>query len=314
MAWFVGAYAIVPKVAWSPADEMLLLEEARTADGFSGWEVPFQTSLHPHDQRWFLNNLARNERLVVTLIPGVMQRLGNDPLFGLASSDGEGRRRAIEFARTAQRTILATNRILGRRAVQAVEIHSAPGGGRASVPHFAESLAEIGGWDWGGAELLVEHCDAHVLGQPSAKGFLDLQGELDAISAVNVREGHRFGVILNWARSAIEGRDASTPLAHIGAARSQGLLRGFMFSGCSASPISRGGAWADFHLPPVAADDGHSQLTAARLTAAMLALGDPTELAVFGMKVGAAPTDTLMQRRDSIRESGRLIRQAASIR
>jgi hypothetical protein len=311
--WFVGAYAAMPKGEWRVADERLILNECRAAARDAapiGWEVPFSGSLHPHDEAWFLGELQPRDELVVTLLPGVVVRLASDADFGLASPDAAGRRRAIEFTRTALAAVRRANDNLGRRVVRAVELHSAPGGGRASAAALRDSLAEIGEWNWGGAELLIEHCDAHVPGRPSAKGYLSFDDELDVIADLNA-SGHRYGMLVNWARSAIEARSTSRPLEHISSALMAGLLRGFMYSGCTDRPDGRGGAWADFHLPPGGADARqHSLLDAPAIAATRAALGDPGDLAVFGMKVGAAATDTLGQRLAIIRRSTQLLHSA----
>ena len=59
----------------------------------------------------------------------------------------------------------------GRRRVVAIKVHSAPGPVGGSRDGFARSLEQILSWHLAGAELLVEHCDARVLGQAAAKGF-----------------------------------------------------------------------------------------------------------------------------------------------
>lgn len=312
LPWTVGAYAIVPKNPWTPSGERALLDAARSCPGLGAtdWEVPFTGTLHSHDEPGFLRSVAASEHLTVTLIPGVMNWLATDPAFGLASVDASARRRAVEFTRDALGAVHRANDLLGRRAVRAVELHSAPGAARASAAALRESLHEIGEWNWQGAELLLEHCDACVPAQPSAKGFLALDDEIDVIGELN-RTGHNYGLLVNWARSAIEARDAGRAVEHIEAARSAGLLRGFMFSGCSDSAEARGGAWADFHLPPAGADTRqHSLLDDTALAATFEALGDPAALAVFGMKVGAAPADTLAERQSVIRRSTSLIQDA----
>jgi hypothetical protein len=87
-------------------------------------------------------------------------------------------------------------------AVVAVELHSAPTRGPAgvssSVASFRVSLGELSGWDWHGAALVVEHCDAWNADHAPAKGFLSLQDELAAI------EGMPVGISINWARSVRE--------------------------------------------------------------------------------------------------------------
>ena len=49
-----------------------------------------------------------------------------------------------------------------------------------------------------------------------------------------------WGVVINWARSAIEGRNAQLPLDHVKAAAAAGWLRHVGFSSCSVSRPSSG--------------------------------------------------------------------------
>ena len=65
----------------------------------------------------------------------------------------------------------------GHRVV-AVEIQSAPRGIATPAPDpgaLQETLAVAANWDWCGASLAIEHCDAFRAGRPHAKGFCDLQ-------------------------------------------------------------------------------------------------------------------------------------------
>jgi hypothetical protein len=99
-----------------------------------------------------------------------MSRLGADPGFGLASTSKAGRRAAIDFIRDALRAAERLNERIGRSAVVALEIHSAPraDGQRASASALADSLKEISDWQWNGAQIVLEHCDAFVPGQTPA--------------------------------------------------------------------------------------------------------------------------------------------------
>jgi hypothetical protein len=146
----------------------------------------------------------------------------------------------------------------------------------------------------------VEHCDTAVAGQRPAKGFLALEDELDALDAL--RAPAADGVLINWGRSAIEGRGPERVLHHIQQTRERGLLRGLMFSGCSASGVSRGGAWADVHLPPFPVDQD-SVLTAESAAEAVTAAGGCTALEVLGMKIGAPADAGLTARATILRDS-----------
>ena len=71
-----------------------------------------------------------------------------------------------------------------------------------------------------------------------------MKGALAA--ALPSEKGTPIGICINWARSVLETRDPTTPLAH---ARVAGeLLRGVVFSGCSGEG-SVYGEWLDSHAP-----------------------------------------------------------------
>ena len=100
----------------------------------------------------------------------------------------------------------------------AVEIHSAPNRGAAkdvgnssSAASFAASLKELLSWDWQGAKLVVEHCDAYTQDHTPQKGFLGLDEEIEAVNIANSGgDRTRIGVCINWARSVIETRNTQT--------------------------------------------------------------------------------------------------------
>ena len=175
------------------------------ADGLEfGW-----TTATPPDLAGALDQLPREWSVTLNDITATFQASVTSPRSGLASPDAEGRAVAVALAGQLAAFVRSVNDRQGRRAVAAVEIHSAPGfSNRVLQPDqaaFTESLAELAGLDWDGAEVLVEHCDAFVDGQPPAKGFLRLDQEIAALAGV---AGSAIGLSLNWGRSAIELRTA----------------------------------------------------------------------------------------------------------
>ena len=56
-----------------------------------------------------------------------------------------------------------------------------------------------------------------------------------------------ISVCINWARSAIEGRNTTLPLDHVQAALNAGKLGALMFSG--TTPGGEYGEWQDLHAP-----------------------------------------------------------------
>jgi hypothetical protein len=304
-AWFVGAYPLLPKTGDRRAAYRRLVRRAAEQPWFRGLEVPFHGEL---DVAELAELLGAGHQAVVTGIPGVVARLAADPEFGLASLHGEGRQRAVAFVRDTRDAIARLDDTLGRQAVRAVLIHSSSAAGTGSAEAFARSLVELAAWDWDGVAVLVEHCDAARPGLTPAKGFLPLADEVTAIADLDAPD--RLGILVNWGRSAIEGRDAARAAEHIALARGEGMLRGLMFSGCSASPGARGGAWADSHLPPAPVEPA-SILSAETARQAMAAAGNAAALDVVGMKIGAPADADLAERERILADSAALLLAAA---
>ena len=189
----------------------------------------------------------------VTSLPATMNALQSSAGYGLASDSAAGRAAAMADAEWMRAAVARFNDRLGLPAVRTVTLVSAPTRdpmapvGRARAA-FAESLAELGSRDWGGASLVVEHCDAAVAGQVSAKGFLHLADELDVLAELPATPAR---AVINWGRSAIERRDPAAATVHAGLARDRGLLAGVVLSGCASTTSAWGGPWADTHLPPL---------------------------------------------------------------
>jgi hypothetical protein len=283
---FVSAYAAAPPASpWDRDAEGALFDGLAALD-LAGLELPYTGRLHAHDAAWLTSRLRPDWRFILTLLPGTMDRLKDDKDFGLASADAAGRRRALEFADGARLAVERLNETLGREAVAAVEVHSAPrlggSGARASLEAFAGSLTELRGRDWGGAELLVEHCDAAVPGRAPGKGFLRIEDECAAAMLSSGETSAR--VLINWGRSAIETRSVEGPLEHIRRARQAGLLAGLFFSGATPADADYG-EWKDSHAP-VSTSCPASILTPA---AAKAALREAGELSYVGLKIQPLP-------------------------
>jgi hypothetical protein len=283
---FVSAYAAAsPALPWDRGAEGALFDGFSRLD-LAGLELPFTGRLHTHDDAWLIAQLRPDWRFILTLLPGTMNRLKDDKNFGLASADADGRRRALDFAETARRAIERLNGHLGRKAVAAVSLHSAPRlagtGARSALEAFAASLTELRGRDWDGAELLVEHCDAAVAEHAPDKGFLRLEDECAAIKLSEGRTAAR--VMINWGRSAIEARSLNGPREHLRRAREAELLAGLFFSG--ATPVDADyGEWKDSHAP------FSTSCPASILTpvAAKATLKDAGALTYLGLKIQPLP-------------------------
>jgi len=304
MKAFLGAYATSPCVSgWDEAAETAYLDGLKGLPGLAGLEYPFTGALHPHDEAWALRSLDPAWDLVLTILPGSMDRLALDPGFGLASDDDSGRRAALAFTQAACATVARFAEAAGRARVVAVELHSAPRRGVAGVGSssgtLARSLAEIAGWDWSGARLVVEHCDAWRPDYPPIKGFLGFAEELEAVRLANDRGGAGIGMAVNWGRSVLEARDPARALSHITMAAEAGLLAGLMFSGCSGADTPWG-VWQDSHMPhaPMPGIEhaaAGSLMTAEAMSEALKAAGPG--LTYWGGKLTTRPNDAPLERR-----------------
>jgi hypothetical protein len=251
--FFVGAYTSAPSIhAWDPPREEEFFRQLRSQEVVRGLEHPYVDKLSAHDDGWFLHQLHPDWELVLTTIPGVMQRMKELPRFGLASTDETGRGEALRFMEGVRNAVEAVQSAFGRPAVVAVQLHSAPNltspGTGSSADALAASLAELLSWDWCGAALAVEHCDSFREGVAPQKALLTLDEELSAIRRLCVDES-RLGVTLNWGRSAVEGHSSDRPVEHARRVRASGLpLLGLMFSGACAVNNAYG-SWKDTHAP-----------------------------------------------------------------
>jgi hypothetical protein len=176
-----------PEKSFDPEGEAAFYAGLAGLERAGAIEIQFNGKIHSHDEDFLLEQLTgccKGWDCVLTCVGGTMERLGTNPLFGLASDDETGRQAAIAFAREALAAVGRLNKTRGNRVI-AVQVHSAPNGGNAikaggssSQASFALSLKELLQWDWQGAKVVVEHCDAYVPamqnGLPSSKGFLML--------------------------------------------------------------------------------------------------------------------------------------------
>ena len=292
----VGAYAASPnQTSWNPDSERDFFDGLARLPLVRGLELPWTTGLHPYDDVWLLQNLPPHFDLVLTSIPGTAARLKLDADFGLASRAPDGRAAALAEALRMRDGIRRLNDARGQECVLAVELHSAPAARAGSASALTASLEELAGYDWEGAQLVVEHCDTAVPGRSAEKGFLGLDDELLALDHV----GGVVGVSINWGRSVIELRDPDLVNQHIAAAARSGHLRGLMFSGAASRAGNYGAAWADAHLPPAPSVDfpqgePSSLLTGRRIAESLAIAGN---LDWFGFKFGWQPEDSPVRNR-----------------
>ncbi len=100
-------------------------------------------------------------------------------------------------------------------------------------------------------------------------------------------------MLINWGRSAIEGRSAATPLEHLAAASAAGVLSGVIVSGVATIDGDYGDAWSDTHAPaqPTMGCVGEpSSLLTLHDAAAFFAAAGP-DLLLRGVKVSLKAPD-----------------------
>jgi len=283
----IGSYATPPRPLQTRSEFELLSAGVLALTGVDGLEVPYLGAGSPWQDATHLR--MGGGRHVLTTVPSMMSAIERDPAFGLASDDDDARAAAVQLIADARAFVADVNAGAGA-TFGTVLLHSAPGRGRSTPEALARSLDEIAAWDWAGASLAVEHCDALVPSHAPDKGFLGLDQELALAAARGI------GVSLNWGRSAIETRSADGPAEHIAAAVEAGVLTGLVFSGCAPVEGPYGAAWADRHLPvrdwgsgPLSDAGGAGILTRREVERCVgLALG-AADLQYLGVKVKAPP-------------------------
>ena len=268
MALVLGTYAL----AWgrSAAEHAQVVDAVAKESLVDGLEVPWTGSPAMPDLVDVLRTSRLDWQVVITCLPRTLAQLAPRPRFGLASPDPDGRQAALTDAASLRSAVASLNDAVGRSAVSAIEVHSAPAPQDAPSARtaLARSFDTITGWDWDGAQILLEHVDAKVPDHVPSKGFLSLEDEIDVVSGGSLP----VGVLINWGRSAIELRSAAHVVDHVAMARESGVLRGLIFSGASPVATDYGEPWADQHLPP-SSYEKDSLLTAEMMDAALRVAG-----------------------------------------
>lgn len=241
--FIIGAYPCAPSFhQHSETLETEFWRQLADTPHIRGLEQPCLTDLHPYGDEWLLRHTPGEWQIVVTAIMETMRRRGGNSGFGLASADETQRQECVAYYHHLLNKINTINSVHSGKII-ALELQAAPQAGNASVEQateaFARSIKEIAAWDWS-CELVLEHCDAMTRPAPR-KGFLPLENVLETVA------GYEIGVCINWARSAIEGRNTALPLQHLLMAKQAGKLRGLMFSGTTETGDY--GEWQDLHAP-----------------------------------------------------------------
>jgi len=302
--WFLGAYAGTASLAsFSIQDAETFYAEVVGLPSLAGLELPIHADAKADDPWQHIHLLPRDLDYILTPLPAVMQSLAKNPQFGLASTDAAGRRAALQLMDRVRICVQQLEDHCGRKAVRAVQLHSAPTlqkpADDAGAKALTESLEVLCEKDWSAAELWLEHCDTFLPNQPSAKGFLDLQQEIDVLQKFPI------GLNINWGRSVLEGRSVATALLHIQQAQQAGVLRALFFSGVALDdPVF--GSWLDNHSPMFSLQDVPWQARGSLLTEQAVEQTLQcihTEHVQLGLKIQPGPaTLELSQRVDCLRQ------------
>ncbi|MBS8597765.1 DUF4862 family protein [Escherichia coli] len=238
--YIIGAYPCAPSFHQrSEEEEKDFWRQLSETPDILGLEQPCLENFHPLGDQWLLRHTPESWKFVVTAVMETMRRRSENSGFGLASSDEEQRQVCVAYYRHLFNKInsLQANKVL------ALELQAAPLATNPNVMQatdaFARSLKEIASWDWP-CKLVLEHCDAMTSSSPR-KGFLPLENVLEVITDYDI------SICINWARSAIEGRNTTLPLTHTQMAKQAGKLGALMFSGTTLNGAY--GEWQDLHAP-----------------------------------------------------------------
>lgn len=283
MKLIVAGYTAAPADAKAAAVYYDRLFELVNADGLEfAWSGPAT----PDKLATILARMPQDWVVTINDIPAVWRACADNPLFGLASPDAAGRTAAVGMLRDMAKAVRTMNDLAGRRVVDAVEIHSAPGfDKRVQHPEpsaLAAGLREAADIEWDGCAVILEHCDEFSPQHKPAKGFLPLAAEIAVLQAM---PGHPVTLGINWGRSMIEVRDADRVLDHVRTGAASGLMSAITFSGTAAVDNRFGEAYLDSHLPfadtlDAAFAEPASGMTMARVAQALPLLPDLRFIAI----------------------------------
>jgi len=252
MKYIIGAYATAPSINSNELVENSYYESLiESLDNIRGLEIPFyDDDIHRFGCNFLLKHINSSWDNVISCAPGTMAGLSKNPHFGLASDDKKGRQQAVDMINRVNQTLRRVNDFYGQKSIFAVQVFTAPSTPVNNVSSSEESLLksmeQILTMDWQGAKIVIEHADKSNKSQIFEKGFLSLESEINTL--IKLKDSYDVGITINWARSAIEGKDVTRPLEHIKLALDNNLLSGLIFSGVSKNDINYG-AWKDTHMP-----------------------------------------------------------------
>lgn len=285
----VGTYLSEPL---DKMDQPAFVRAVLSLPNVTGLEIPLCSMHIDEHSSWLIDVLPAGSRHVATLMVACNEHCQQDPSFGLASTDPEGRRRALDLLDEARKRI-ARLEGLGQHVV-AIEVQSGPTSDHhtsGSREAFTESLAEAASWDWGQTQLVVEHCDAARTIGGISRGFLTLDDEIHAVEAVRAQSPRTcISIAINWGRSAVDTRNAGGPIAHIDRLQKHNLLAGLILSGASDKDSVYGDAWQDVQLPATSPDGAGEESSLLTLDRAVTAMEHANGNLIFdGVKMAIHP-------------------------
>jgi hypothetical protein len=300
MKYIVGAYVTAPSLVGEdkPLESDFYKQLINSISEIRGLEIPFWgKDIHRFGSDFLLEIIKPDWDNILSCIPGTMTSLANAPKFGLASDDEQGRVAAVAMHKRANQMLHRMNERFGRQSIIAVQIATAPSvpveGVTSSVYSFSKSMDELLSWDWGGAKIIIEHCDAAVVNQPFIKGFFSIEDEIKVLSKFS--DNQNVGIMINWGRSAIEGRSSAKPLEHLKLVSENNLLSGLIFSGVSDNDELYG-SWSDTHMPFSKSYDvinyEENSLLSHEVITNVLSAVDIDKLDYLGIKLLSMPVDT----------------------
>ncbi len=298
--YIIGAYATAPSLGVKENKKMeaQFYEQIQSIDYMRGLEIPFLgKEVHCFGSDFLFDLIRPDWENVISCIAGTMDGIAENANFGIASDDEQGRKEAVAMHKRANQLLHKMNDRYGRQSIIAIEIATGPTipvkGVSASKESLLHSLEEILAWDWGGAKIVIEHCDVSREGEPIVKGFQKLEQEIEVLKSL--ASDHEVGILINWARSAIEGRSSQTPVEHLKMATEHNLLSGLIFSGTSSADALYG-SWNDNHMPFAQAFDvkyfEENSLLTQEAVQDSLAAVDFEKLDYIGVKLLSMPLDS----------------------
>ena len=252
MSFIVGAYASAPSLdSRDEKAEITFYELLKDkVSSIKGLEIPFNgENIHIFGNDFLINLLEDDWINVVTAVPASFSQLKHNIHFGLASDDDQGRESALKIHQKLNNLVKEINNKKGKLSVSHIQLCSSPSfpnkDAKSSEDSLKSSIEEILSWDWDGANLVLEHCDAPNSDGNYQKGFMSITKELNIVEYF---KDSNLGMVLNWGRSVLEGRNTNTILDHIDLCQGNNCLNGFIFSGTSKKDRHYG-SWEDQHMP-----------------------------------------------------------------